>query len=67
LAVAAASVRLVRWQKMTAMAEKSTAKNAKARAGRDGKSEKFFQKMSKRGDALMKRIEAKCGAKTATS
>ncbi len=64
-AVSAASVRLGRWQKMTAMAQKSTAKNAKAVARRDGKSEKFFEKLSKRGDALMKRIDRKCGAKTA--
>jgi hypothetical protein len=66
-AVKAASVRLTRWQKMTAMAQKSTAKNAKAVAGRDGKGEKFFQNLSKRGAALIKRIDGKCGAKTATS
>jgi hypothetical protein len=66
-AVSAASVRLTRWQKMTATAQKSTATKAKAVARRDGKSEKFFEKLSKRGNALMKRIDGKCGAKTATS
>ncbi|HXQ43768.1 MAG TPA: hypothetical protein VN816_03945 [Acidimicrobiales bacterium] len=62
---AAAAKRLTRWRRLSAAARVSTRKDAKSQIrhaeGRAG----YFQRLQKDGAALVKRIDAKCGAKTA--
>jgi hypothetical protein len=64
---AAISQRLGRWSTRSSVAQKSTATKAKAMASTTGKKVKFFRKLEKKGLALIKRIDAQCGAKTSTS
>jgi hypothetical protein len=64
---AAVTQRLGRWSTRSVAAQKSTTKNAKSMAAQTGKKVKYFRDLEKHGTSLVKRIEAKCGAKTATS
>ncbi len=61
---AAATKRMTRWQRLSAAARLSTRKDAKSQIRHSEGRAGYFHRLQRDGATLVKRIDAKCGAKT---